>query len=818
MKKIITLALTFVLFATAVMPAIAPISEGAGAGYDLTTYTLPYWEGDTVYNETVYPLENPDGSISPVTLMYDIDRVISVRDATLATLYTEGVDYTVTSDGKLNILKSGRINTVPYGSYYPGAASSSAMERRGGGYVFFSEGSVFHRAQIAVTYVHSDTWRRRRPESKADLLPRTVSRLENGQSLSVVFFGDSVTFGCNASGLQSVSSPPYMPLWCDMTVAGLKKNYSNNNITSVNTAVGGTTSEWGVTEAPSRVVSYNPDLVFIGFGTNDGTAGVAASVFKSNIKSIIDTVRQGRPACEFVILSPFFTNPETFFSGAQESYLPVIEELENEYSGVASVDVMTLYKELMSRKKYADMTGNNVNHPNDFYIRYYAQSLLTLLSPFDIDVLKTRSAETLRAEASRHEYRDAERAEVAALIAEFEETVAPITVGKAVRNYLKSTLERLKRIKTAADYEADELDRRELYFDSEASLAAITYRHSVDISLSDGAAKVRCTADDPYFRISYPSSDIDIADYGYAVIVYRVPEGVTNTSAAQVFVVAGGDTGESELRSAFFERTHGDFAYVVIDLGAIYGSGILKSIRIDPFVAFRYGDEFFLHSVSLFGTENNAKDFGDETTAALNRKPRHEDVVTLSPAELYRITPQNEYLWVGDADGNGLLTISDLQSLKKYVAGSGITVRPEICDCSGDGLVTISDLASLKLILAGCSVASQAALPLASVTKDQSLSCARVTRLGDTGMISVDVSDKDIPAGELASVSAVVSADAGSNFTFTVGGVSAAATVTSGATAPIAVPIDGASGEIDGIVIEFDAESFSLVALMFSYK
>ena len=271
-------------------------------------------------------------------------------------------------------------------------------------------------------------------------------------------------------------------------------------------------------------------------------------------------------------------------------------------------------------------------------------------------------------------------------------------------------------------------------------------------------------------------------------------------------------------RSAFFGRTHGEFSYNVIDLRAIYDGGLLKSIRIDPFAAYVYGDEFDLRAVALFGTENVALDYGERTVAALNRVVRSDDVVTLSPAQLSRLTPGYETVWVGDVDGNGLLTILDLQSFKVLIAGADGAVRFEVCDCNADGLVTISDLAELKLILAGSREAREGSAPLSSVRVDQSLACAGVTKLGGTGALMVDVSDKDIPADELSSVSAIVMAPAHSVFTFTLGGASVSAAAEQDSAALVKADIEGASGDIDSVLIEFDADSFSLIALIFSYK
>ena len=42
-------------------------------------------------------------------------------------------------------------------------------------------------------------------------------------------------------------------------------------------------------------------------------------------------------------------------------------------------DLTAVWQELLRRKRHADLTGNGVNHPNDYGHRVYAQVLLALL-------------------------------------------------------------------------------------------------------------------------------------------------------------------------------------------------------------------------------------------------------------------------------------------------------------------------------------------------------------------------------------------------------------------------------------------------------
>jgi len=41
----------------------------------------------------------------------------------------------------------------------------------------------------------------------------------------------------------------------------------------------------------------------------------------------------------------------------------------------------SVHGELLRHKAYQDMTGNNINHPNDYLARWYAQVIGALLIP-----------------------------------------------------------------------------------------------------------------------------------------------------------------------------------------------------------------------------------------------------------------------------------------------------------------------------------------------------------------------------------------------------------------------------------------------------
>jgi acyl-CoA thioesterase-1 len=49
--------------------------------------------------------------------------------------------------------------------------------------------------------------------------------------------------------------------------------------------------------------------------------------------------------------------------------------------GIALADLTSVWAELLEHKQAWDLTGNGVNHPNDFGHRVYAQVLSSLLIP-----------------------------------------------------------------------------------------------------------------------------------------------------------------------------------------------------------------------------------------------------------------------------------------------------------------------------------------------------------------------------------------------------------------------------------------------------
>ncbi|MBQ7714531.1 MAG: hypothetical protein IJT70_01545 [Clostridia bacterium] len=719
----------------------------ASRSYDLGMYTKRYWQGDVVINESYYPLCNQDGSISPAALMYDIKRIVSVRDGALGTEYKYGIDYTVTEDGKFQVIPTGSISKIAYNRFYSATKPNDGapwQQRVSGGYIYCHEGSTFHCAQLAITYVHEEGWDKFVPESKIDMLPNTLSKLENKQHLSVVFYGDSITYGCNASGLSISYANPYMPLWADMTVAGLKAYYEYNDISYVNTAVGGKTSEWGAEEAQTRVAAYSPDLVFIAFGMNDGSLGISVQNFKGYIESIIATARAANPNCEFVIISSIVANPETLFVGLQEDYLPVLRQIEQNYSGVALADVMTSHKTLLTIKKYSDMTGNNVNHPNDFFIRYYAQTMLTTLCPpDDLDEFRAFAKNALSLSVDLSDYGEEEALQVVAYVSAAYDAIDLAGSQTEVRAALNNAYDAIASVKTLVQKEAEGLDYTCLVFNREAALTTVNQNNATRPTLAPDSASVEIASigQDPHIRFGYDSADLSADEYKYVTLIYRIPSSVTNSSITQIFFTSGANTEDFEAGSIKFTAEKGGWVSYTANLSsASYWSGKIHNVRLDPFGSFTSGDRLYLHSIRLSKSASDAAEYSSRAITMLNQGGK--TVYFDSALELARVASGSEERYVGDANFDGSVDSSDCAAVRRYVACDEIAdFDCDLADADRDGDITIKDIFLIRSCVAGAGELPVIPSSSAYTEYDSAGACLSASPSDGTGEITIDVSD-----------------------------------------------------------------------------
>ncbi len=368
------------------------------------------FSGDTVKNETVMFLDAGDEK----ELLYDIDKVISVTSYNGKFTYTEGKDYEV-RDGKLVALQGGKLPIITREKYY-GADSSSLLITEYDGqsaYTYWGEGQAMTKWQVNVTYTHKDAWDGFEQECEAEIYADFIKKLQNGEDVTVIFYGDSCTYGAASSFAYGYSpyqysyallvtealadlfgyTVKYIPADLPETGPTPKQDYvagTNGVITYINPSVGGRSSAAALKNADEYLVpfveKYGCDLFVCDIGGNDGK--VTAETTRENIEGIINKVIPlAKDDLAVCIMSTIVSNIDSNWFGTEYLQEPHQRKAAAQFRangiscGNCCVTSMTL--SVLEHKSYNDISGNNINHPNDFWARMYACTLFENLIGYD---------------------------------------------------------------------------------------------------------------------------------------------------------------------------------------------------------------------------------------------------------------------------------------------------------------------------------------------------------------------------------------------------------------------------------------------------
>ena len=116
-------------------------------------------------------------------------------------------------------------------------------------------------------------------------------------------------------------------------------------------------------------------MLVIALGMNDGNT--PPEIFKGLMNTMVSYYFKNKPDGAVVLVSSMLPNTQWKWRGNQSLFenelVSIAESREN--VAVAKVTQMLTQFEKMG-KKARDYLANNINHPNDFAIRVYAQVIL----------------------------------------------------------------------------------------------------------------------------------------------------------------------------------------------------------------------------------------------------------------------------------------------------------------------------------------------------------------------------------------------------------------------------------------------------------
>jgi lysophospholipase L1-like esterase len=211
-------------------------------------------------------------------------------------------------------------------------------------------------------------------------IPKTLRKLQNGERVVIVCWGDSVTAGGNASETRY--------RYTEVFTAGLQHMFPHAQLEVINVSVGGSSSiNWLYPEVYPfllterqrdldfrRVTGPHPDLVTMEF-VND------AGLDEDTRENAYQTMRQNleRIGAEWIIITPHFTHPEwmgiSMRGGENRPYVHFLRTFAANHN-VAIADASARWAHLWKEGiPYLTLLHNSVNHPDNRGHRIFAEEL-----------------------------------------------------------------------------------------------------------------------------------------------------------------------------------------------------------------------------------------------------------------------------------------------------------------------------------------------------------------------------------------------------------------------------------------------------------
>lgn len=341
----------------------------------------PIWSGDVVYRESVLPLEESPGGPITGRLALAATEIVSISTADGSRQLDVGADVRLADDGRKVVFSSGAApDFVKQADLFPAADSGQGYRHRRDHpeqFLLFAEGHWFHDRQFEVTYRRAaGPWPGSPPTVAANGLSRTQARLRAGQPLSIGVSGDSISYGLNASGVTGAA--PAMPSYPELAAAQLQSR-CGSEVAVRNRAIPG----WSVTHGLADLSAWQadpPHLMIVAYGMND-VGRRDPAWFQAQTRALLKRLHEMAPQTEVILVAPMIGYHEWIHTPREmfPRYRDVLTELVG--PGVALADLTAVWEVLLRTKHDLDLTGNGLNHPNDFGHRLYAQAILALLMP-----------------------------------------------------------------------------------------------------------------------------------------------------------------------------------------------------------------------------------------------------------------------------------------------------------------------------------------------------------------------------------------------------------------------------------------------------
>ncbi len=219
-----------------------------------------------------------------------------------------------------------------------------------------------------------------KPTPAEQFLPRTLRRLQSGERLRILAWGDSVTVGT------------YLPdwernRWQEQFVARLKERFPQANIELLTEAWGGRNTASYLAEPPGslhnyqeKVLALKPDLIVSEFVNDAGLTPPQVSERYGKLWADFQAI-----GTEWIILTPHYVRPDWMSLNRERDVdddpRPYVAGLRQFAAGnrVALADASRRYGRLWRQGiPYSTLMLNSINHPDARGMKLFADALMEL--------------------------------------------------------------------------------------------------------------------------------------------------------------------------------------------------------------------------------------------------------------------------------------------------------------------------------------------------------------------------------------------------------------------------------------------------------
>lgn len=208
-------------------------------------------------------------------------------------------------------------------------------------------------------------------QSYVTRLKRCMRRAEDGEKLTIGFFGGSITQGCAATEHEKSYSYRVFEWW--------KSTFPQAEFSYVNGGIGGTTSHFGAARVWQDLLMYRPDVVVVDFSVNDKTG--QEDFFQETYEGVIRRILESEAKPAVLILNNVYYDSG---SNVQECHNAV-----GDWYHIPHVSIRdTLYRRMKEGQyQEKELTGDGL-HPSDKGHELVAGEIISFLNKVKADMWK----------------------------------------------------------------------------------------------------------------------------------------------------------------------------------------------------------------------------------------------------------------------------------------------------------------------------------------------------------------------------------------------------------------------------------------------